>query len=355
MRLVKLLITSAIIAGLTFFPFPHAQAVPTVDPANASLLGILVGKETIADPIARAIAYKILKAVSDSVMRKIASSGTGRVIITGTNLGPAFVQNWRKFILEGQYRGESIWRGILDVAANGDSSLGVPPLLCDHIRNSSVFKSLLPQNVPNLIQSRLNRRVDSLQEYLVTTRCDPSIDHNYDVFLNDFNAGGGWDMFEKLSQPQNNIYGALGLAMTELGKQRSLEEKADINEVTSAKGFTGLRTGCVSNSSRSSRCTILGEIVTPGDILGESAVQAINQNFAFIANADEINEVIVTVIGALIDRVFSGGGLTQNTDLGELVLPGQEIPQPQAPAPPPSPNCQLEKILGTENFNIVCN
>lgn len=345
MKVLKLLIISAIIIGLTFSPFSQTKAAAIIGDPSYWL------KEFGLDLAARVISYRILKTVSNNVVRKVAVLGTGRIVGPGTDQGPVFVQNWRNFILESQHRGEDIWRGIMYIAANGDPGLEIPPLLCDHIRNSSVFKSLLPQSVPNLIQSGLNRRINSLQEYLVTAKCDSFVNENYETFLNDFNAGGGWNMFEKILQPQNNIYGAIELAMAELEKQRSLEEKVDISEVMSAKGFTGLRTGCVSVSPRSNRCTILGKVVTPGDILGESVVQTINQNLAFIANADEINETVVSLIGALIDRVFSG--LDQSGDLEELTLPKQEIPPP--PETPPPPRCRMEKIPGTDDFDIICD
>lgn len=342
MKNIKKLNAFIIIVILIFYPLSQVRAgVPIIDTAQFQ-------KEFILDTIAKSIARGLLKTSTNFLIRKISGSGRGG--------GPAFVQDWRNFILGGQHRGEDIWRGIIYMAANGNPSLGIPPLLCDHIRNSQAFKSFQPREVPNLIQSGLNRRVDSRQEYLVTARCDPVVNKKFNTFMNNFSAGGGWDTFERLLQPPNNIYGATELALEELNKQRSIEERADISEATSGRGFTSMRTGCVAREPLppdfvgppppGKRCTIFGKVVTPADIIGQSAATAIDTNLKELITADEFNEVIVVLIGALLDRAFSEFGLAQGSNIQGQTLPTQPIP-----SIPSTPNCRVNPVDGT----ITCN
>ncbi len=343
MKQLKITVFLLISSALAFYPFIQAKAVPTGDISTAALLY----KETVIDPAARLIANEILKSVTNKIVGNIATAGRDG--------GPAFVQNWRNFQLQGQYRGEDIWRGILDIAVNGESSLGISPLICDYIRQSAAFNSFQPVKVPNLIQSGLNRRVDSLQEYLVSARCDPIINQNYSVFIQDFEAGGGWDTFQRLLQPQNNIYGAIGLALDELERQRSIEESADLQEAVSAFGFLGKRPLCISRGI-SGECAVWDNIVTPGDVLGKTVTEAVNQSLAWVTNADELDEILSHIISSLVDRVFSDIGLAGGQDLDDsnYQVPKQTIP-PISQPPIINPDCQLIKIPGTEDYDIVCD
>ena len=213
-----------------------------------------------------------------------------------------FVDNWRNFALEGQYRGEDLWRGLLYVAANGTDS-GIPPLLCDHIRNSEAFKSLYPIEVPGLIESGLKRKVDSLEEYLVKAKCDSFVNENYETFLNDFDAGGGWDMWFKLIEPQNNIFGAIDLALDELGRQRKIEEESDLQEVNSGSGYLGRRQ-CLSIGP-SGQCVIWSNVNIPANLAVETLGALINQNLAWFVTTDEAGEDPSAVnLVELIETIF---------------------------------------------------
>ncbi len=307
-KILTLAITLALIAA--FFVFnggelkAHLQpqpdiVVPVYDDVLTQLLHDLRDKEVEptdrlcitgagADPQARCIAREILDVVSDYIITVIQELGRkGDINDTGTT--NTFVQNWRNFALEGQYRAEDLWRGILYIAANGDQQLEIPPLLCEHIRNSEAFKSLLPREVDNLIQSGIKRRINSLEEYLVTSDCDSFVDENYETFIQDFNQGGGWDMWFKLIEPQNNIYGAISLAVDELGRQRKIEEQSDIQEANSGRGYLGRRE-CLALGP-SGQCVIWGPVAIPGDVAAQALGAVINQNLGFIAGTDEAGEV----------------------------------------------------------------
>lgn len=341
------LITSQILNLRNLIPNLGVLGIGSVPVNDVVLNPRYQGKEYVQDIIARCAAREILTKMNQNILNVVRTAGRDG--------GTSFIRNWRSFILGSQYRGEDIWRGMIYIAANGDLNRGIPPLLCDGIRNSGIIKSLQPREVPNLIQSGLNRRVDSLQEYLVATKCDTIVNQKFDIFMNDFSAGGGWDTFERLLQPQNNIYGATELTLKELDKQKTIEERADINEALSGSGFTSIR----GTSARGSSCVIAGfgggcivykDVKTPGSIIFEGVNATTQAELAFVANADELNEVIATAIQVLLNRMLDLSNPNEgnyqipgNVDFNSNTLPPpetfpEESPTPETPEPsPPSP------------------
>lgn len=265
---------------------------------------VLVAKETIEDVIARCIARQALTRMTGGILDII--RGKGRDLRLDGSQSPVYIENWRNFTLQGQQRGENIWRGLLYIAAYGDPDYEIPPPLCAHIRESEVFNSLQPTKVDNLIQSGLNRRVNSLEEYIIAAQCDPMVEDNYDTFTQDFSEGGSWDMLELLSLPQNNIFGAIELANEELIRQRSIEEKANIDEAT-AHGFLGKRGESASDSCLSFNttggCIIYKDIQTPGFTLAESTNAIINSELNWITSSDEIHELLTDMYSIMIARL----------------------------------------------------
>lgn len=265
---------------------PPGTVVPVDDARAVQLLHELRDKELEGDVQARDFARQILEDRSNYIIDVLQAMGR-KGDINDTGQLNVFVDNWRNFALEGQYRAEDLWRGLLDIAANGTDS-GIPPLLCDHIRNSEAFKTLYPQKVDNLIESGIRRKVDSLEEYLVSAKCDTFVDENFNVFMEDFSAGGGWEMFEYLLKPQNNIFGTIGMALEELEKQRKIEELSDLQEANSGSGYLGQRQ-CLSTGS-SGQCVIWSNVNIPAEVAVEALGAVINQNLNFISGADEIGE-----------------------------------------------------------------
>lgn len=264
------------------------EFVPVRDAEVIELLELLVNKEYELDPEQRTLAGENLDLVSKFIIRDVLHVMGRKGDINDTGGLNVFVDNWRNFALGGQYRAEDLWRGILHIAANGTDT-GIPPLLCDHIRNSQAINSLLPRKVDGLIESGIQRKVDSLEEYLVTANCDSMVNENFDLFMEDFAEGGGWDTWERLLQPQNNIFGAIGLAMDELERQRKIEEQSDIQEANSGSGYLGRRQ-CLAFGP-SGQCVIWSDINIPANLAVETLGAILNQNLGFIANADEIGEV----------------------------------------------------------------
>lgn len=358
-NLKTLLFASGLLTLAVFFGFfgqseghglPSPDNVVPVDDARAvELLHELRDKELEADPFQRRLAAENLNLATDFIIRTLQAMGR-KGDINDTGELNVFVNNWRNFTLESQYRAEDLWRGLLDIAANGDeqSDPPTPPLLCDYIRNSEAFKILQPQKVNDLIESRINRRVGTLEEYLVAAQCDSSINENFDTFLGDFNEGGGWDTFERLLQPQNNIYGAIKLAMDELGRQRQIEEQSDLQEANSGSGYLGRRQCLASGSA--GQCVIWSNVNIPANLAVETLGALINQNLAFIVTTDEAGEGFGIEINSLIEQIFGplapetapppGPGPRPNPP------PGPPPPEPPpGPQPPPLPGGQPASLL----------
>ncbi|MEK7537036.1 MAG: hypothetical protein AAB584_01135 [Patescibacteria group bacterium] len=283
------LLTIYVFTGFLFFnnESKSQQVVPVEDAEVINLLKQLVRKEYELDPKARGVARETLDSVSNYIIDVVKAMGR-KGDINETGELNVFVDNWRNFALEGQYRAEDLWRGILYAAAYGDEELDIPPLICDHIRNSPAFRSLLPTKVDDLIQSGIKRKVGTLEEYLVSSKCDSFVNENYETFMNDFSAGGGWDMWEKLLEPQNNIFGAVDLAIDELGRQRQIEEQSDLQEANSGSGYLGRRQ-CLATGP-AGQCVIWSNINIPADVAVAALGAVINQNLALISGADEFEE-----------------------------------------------------------------
>src|SRR3989344_2964867 len=114
--MAKKIIIVIVIMGLAcgsviYIPKANSAAVVT-DPINAGINAVTAGsatsltvKEYVLDTIARAIARALLSAATSGMIKKI--QGGGR------DGGPAFVQNWRNYQTDSQYRGENVFRSIL--------------------------------------------------------------------------------------------------------------------------------------------------------------------------------------------------------------------------------------------------
>lgn len=303
---IKSILAGAIRTALSFIPGGSfiSGLFGGGGPQQVKEVGNQAGKEQVEDVVSRCITRQALTRMNRGILDIVRTGGPDG--------GPAYVRNWRDFTLQSQYRGENVWRGLLYIAVNGTPDSNVDPVLCRHIRESQTFQSLRPSPVPNLIRIMPNRRVDSLQEYIVAAKCDPVVDKNYDVFMQDFAAGGGWDTFERLLQPQNNIFGATELTLAELEKQRSLEEKIATNEVISGQGFLGVRGDNASDSCLATdslgKCIVYKNIRSPGFVIGESVVQAaVKSELDWLVSVDEMSELLTDMFFVVVARLKNLG------------------------------------------------
>src|SRR3989344_6515946 len=189
-------------------------------------------KEWILDPVARLVSKRIMSFFLDSIVRKVTTGGR-----TGNQ--PAYVQNWRNFLLDAAYRGEDVFRvqlgnteTCLDFRNGLRAQFGAPPP---------------GQTIPQ------NTRVNNLDPFSRRARCTMPAGWNSVNYKQDFAGNGGWDAFARLSEPQNNFYGATLMSLGELSAQRAVDIAADQNEAR--RGYTGIRAGGCQSLGSGGICT----------------------------------------------------------------------------------------------------
>ncbi|MDP1706651.1 MAG: hypothetical protein Q8L36_02420 [bacterium] len=151
---------------------------------------------------------------------------------------------------------------------------------------------------------------------------------NVEDFYNDF-AQGGWLAYEESLKPQNNIYGAYLLAEEEKDARLLAEVDAANREVESGGGFLSQKR-CLfwtaikidgeivtradggqnkkpeplpaPNQSQPWKCT-QAEIITPGKTVGDALGTAIQAEFDFVNNTDDISAYTAAIVDALVSRL----------------------------------------------------
>ncbi len=278
-----------------------------------------MSKEFGVDLIARAFARRLLRTYLAKMVAQINQSGrTGRQ--------PSFAINWRNFLTEAQYRGEDIFGKIL-------YNTELCPYFGGQIRGSFRAK-------PGIVSQ--NPRVNNLDPFSQRAKCTMPQGWMPQNLDDNFVQGGGWLALMRLAEPQNNTYGSLLMASGELAAQRALEASTDYGEITSGGGYTGTRAKCqgsgpsgicrdtplapgdqgptrktcTNNQSKicdtnadcvvlnsAARCTFLGEVLTPGKLLGDAASNYVDKNVGWLITSDELSEVILSMIGGIINRM----------------------------------------------------
>ncbi|HEY4474301.1 MAG TPA: hypothetical protein VJC06_00015 [Candidatus Paceibacterota bacterium] len=295
-----------------------AEDVPVND---STAIAQYKSKEFALDTIARCAGREILNKMISQVLSVV--RGGGR------NGGPAFVRNWRNFQADAQYRGENVFRAILSNTK-----------LCDYIDKDikGVFGVINKISLPPNIQTRIG----NLDPYQLRASCTMPSNFNLANYQKDFAGNGGWAAFSRLLEPQNNFYGSLFGALGEVAKQRNLEETADANEAIAGQGFTSTRGKSASDSCEikdsNGKCLAYKEIKTPGSILRTGAEATINQELGWIANVDELNEVIASAVDILLNRMLD----LSDPNEGNYIIPGEiEIDPNTLPTPEPGPGSGL--------------
>ena len=199
-----------IVIGLAWNLFvyaPKTKAAAVVhDPLNAIINGVTAGsstslavKEYVLDTIARAIARSLLNVAVSGIINKIQTGGRDG--------GPAFVQNWRNFQTDAQYRGENVFRSIL-----------ASTTLCNY--TSVGIKSLFGAN-QRVSSTGQNLRVNNFDPFSLRAACTMPSNFNLTNYQNDFAGNGGWNAWSRMLEPQNNFYGSLFISLDEFyGKQQ---------------------------------------------------------------------------------------------------------------------------------------
>ncbi len=105
---------------------------------------------------------------------------------------------------------------------------------------------------------------------------------------------GGWADYLKLTKPQNNLVGATLLAHDVQQKAADEAEKAATNEAIAGGGYL---------SAKDSG----GKISTPGSTLKDLTSKALGADFDLIANADQLQNIIGSISGSVINNLSRSG------------------------------------------------
>jgi len=253
-------------------------------------------KEFGLDLAGRAIASTLIRALSNKLIQKIQTGGEGG--------RPSFVQNWRNFLTDSQYRGEDVFRTILYSTS-----------VCSYLDKD--IKGLFGANSKSNSTGQ-NLRVDSFDPFSLRANCTLPSSFNMASYQQDFSGNGGWQAWDRLLEPQNNYYGLLFQSLDEAARQRDIEAQAGQSEAQAGSGYTSIRGNCQDeltgtgqegpNVPSRARCTFMGKVFTPADLLGKTAATAIDKDMEGIINSDELAETLIAIGNAVIGRLANLAG-----------------------------------------------
>lgn len=213
-------------------------------------------------------------------------TGIAPQLFAGNSL---IIGNPRNYGIFNQQRGEDIFRALLARSR-----------LCPYFDQDlkRVFgANLIPQDVLTKIKQRVLTRISDQIDFDVAISCTMPPNFNIREFANDFSKGG-WAAWDKLIlEPQNNPYGAFFLSLAEFENQRNFEEKI-YTQIEGQTGFIGRRKPCEGEGT-SGRCLLMGQIVTPADILGETAAKKIDKIPGGIIQSEDIASIITAIINSV--------------------------------------------------------
>lgn len=342
----------------------------------------------VGSVVARCFARQILNHMTAGII------GTART--SGRNGSPAFVQDWRRFQLDSQRRGENIFRSIL-------SSTELCPYFSGDIR--TLFKANSQPSIDSNIM-----RVGNLDPYTLRARCTMPYNWSLKSYQTDFSGNGGYNNLTRLSQPQNNFYGNLLMSLSEVSLQRAAQENSDISSVIAGLGFdsrrgknlttpvqgycsNNARLACTSNlqcdsftgpeqgfcshnssivcnndstcvtsggdgsicvyPSRTNQCImgrddcavrasngscmIYNKVLTPGSVLQGSVNSVINQELGWLTNVNTMDAIISDLTRLVLSRILN---LSAPDYSPQEIYPREVYPGPTTP--PGSPPCAYE-------------
>ncbi len=297
--IVVIIILGLIWSSIIYTPKTNAAGV-VHDPINAifnstTAVGTTsqVVKDYVLKPIVRALARKLLSDAVSGIINKIQTGGRDG--------GPAFVQNWRNFQADSQYRGEDTFRAILSNTT-----------LCNDIDGN--IKNLFGATKKRIIPIDAKTRMGNLDPYQLRANCTMPSNFSTANYQRDFSGNGGWNAWSRMLEPQNNYYGVLFQSLDEVGRQRGpAPQSADINEALAGNGYTSIQDGCKDQFAGTNntgptlpsqaRCTFMGQIFTPGDLLGKSAASTIDNDLGWLVSSQEIGSIVISIATALTNRL----------------------------------------------------
>lgn len=284
------IITIAIISsGVFFLPAKRADATgwPTFDAANwveNAWTAITEGKMWIKEFILDTIAWTAANMVIDQMTKE-----TVNWINSGFKGNPLFVTNPGAFFK--------------DIA---DQTSGV------------FFEEFGLTGICQPFKVRLELALRTANRpYQRRMQCTVSrVIENIEAFEQDFLAGGWAGWIAMTTQPQNNIYGAYLESADELARRQEEARNSGTMEVSWGQGFLSKKGDCLEfqklpEGVQGPPQCLRYDIVTPGSTIQNRLNDALGADFGRLQVADEINEILGSLINQFISsalRNLRGGG-----------------------------------------------
>lgn len=276
--------------------------VPVASPSLEKLLTDVLPAKTKTE--AKVTIYEYLERIAVEVAkRQILNRLVNKVVefIKGEG-DPHFITDWPAFFKS------------VEQDAVGDVINKTVPFLCSPF-SAQVKLALLP-----------------VAKFQTGSACTLNkVVHNIRKFFDEFRAGG-WFAYQTAWQPQNNMYGAIFLTIDAANSEAARLAQAKTNEAISSKGFLGVQrcksTGQAPPSSGPKAGKCPGgpndfETVTPGSVVADYTVNAINMPANSILTSQELSGYIAQIVNAGIDRIISesGGIFDPKTGLAGVSYP----------------------------------
>ncbi len=289
--------------------------VPVNDPQNNA-------KELVTDVLARCWARQILDSSIGGMLNIVRTQGRDG--------GKSYVQNWRNFQTNAQYRGEAVFRGIL---ANTQ--------VCDFLRKD-IDKTFRVRASDKISLKGQNTRIGDMDPFTVRGMCTLPSGFNLQNYARNFSGNGGWGTFLRMLEPQNNYFGLVLQSINEADKQKAMEISSDLYDAQTGRGYTALRgTGSASCRVRGANgiCIVYNNITSPGSYVADTVAATIQSELGWITSVDELNEVIAAYITerlmARLQNLGSNEGApvytSQPSPPPVCRDPAQPIPTPEPP------------------------
>src|SRR3989338_4269355 len=307
------------------------NTVPIKDEANDR-------RVTVMDVAARCFARELMTDLTARITGAARTSGRDS---RTRNPQPSFVRDWRRFLANAEHRGENIFRAMLATAP-------VCPYLSGDLR--AIFGA---NNQPDL--QNFDSRTGNLDPFGLRIRCSMPDGWTAQNYQRDFAGNGGWGALGRMTQPQNNFYGAFLLSLSEVAVQRGLEKLSDEKEATAGSGFTSRRgrpeATCRVRGINS--CLVYEDILTPGSVLKSAVDSTLVSELSWIANVYQWNELIQYMMTTLMSRLLN---LSEPTTYSQEDFDREENPSPYDPdfedsEEPPSTQCS--DLTDNDNDGLV--
>lgn len=274
-------------------------------------------KEFVLDPLLWALVDTILQQMTRAMVDWINSGFKGQ---------PMFIQNLNGFLIgvADRVAGEYIWGSQLS-------------FLCSPF--SLDIKLALE------IQYKTGRNLPEPKCTLT------SVFGNIQNFFNGQFSDGGWEgWFNVVTVPQNNPYGALATAQTQLSIKLSSAQGQEINLLSWGKGFLSRRE--CSRTDSNGNCTSYS-VVTPGTTIVNQLDEHLASGLKRLHVADEIDEILGAFMGLIAREAMQGAmgllGVSGKSADGSTISRFDPAPSTTTPGYATAAVTLFQQSIDTEN------